>query len=499
MQYLAPVTIPFLMKPDILATIDNLELEKKLQQIRHKHNLGKASNNHYKEKARKYPLRPFQKDLIKKLTKERLELERRSAEGLKSDNFIDMKSLTHSVIMSALEGNSPSGLQHVKPHEQIVDIYSNALNHSALLSALNMKPMLSPHLAGMENPATSHPNIVVPAYSPAKSLSSSSTSSSLSKSHPGSTGSLQKQEASSSPSTSTKDEQKSSPSQVHFKYENTRIGDTLKDIIVKTISEKVKCKLESTDFSGFVGGSSAVGSQRAKETILSAFSIPETSSPPVKKIKREPVDPAMLLKNGSTGSNSSNNSGTPMKKTRPKRGQYRKYNSQLLTEAVKAVQRGEMSVHRAGSYYGVPHSTLEYKVKERHLLRQKKIKEQQEKKLKEAEEAKKNEDKLALSPKALKSDKAKTDASKLAAEILNMSPPKSFPGPSWLPPFTGPSPFESAAALGLFGSGFALSTPASELLRKLQHKVQSKSESDDSSLDSPSFPPSSSEGYIYIS
>ncbi len=31
-----------------------------------------------------------------------------------------------------------------------------------------------------------------------------------------------------------------------------------------------------------------------------------------------------------------------------------------------------MSVHRAGSYYGVPHSTLEYKVKERNLLRQKK-------------------------------------------------------------------------------------------------------------------------------
>jgi hypothetical protein len=51
---------------------------------------------------------------------------------------------------------------------------------------------------------------------------------------------------------------------------------------------------------------------------------------------------------------------------------------QLLMEAVKAVQRGEMSVHRAGSYYGVPHSTLEYKVKERHLLRQKKIKEQKE-------------------------------------------------------------------------------------------------------------------------
>lgn len=27
--------------------------------------------------------------------------------------------------------------------------------------------------------------------------------------------------------------------------------------------------------------------------------------------------------------------------------------------AVKAVQKGEMSVHRAGTLYGVPHSTLE--------------------------------------------------------------------------------------------------------------------------------------------
>lgn len=61
-----------------------------------------------------------------------------------------------------------------------------------------------------------------------------------------------------------------------------------------------------------------------------------------------------------------------MKKCRPKRGQYRRYNRALLLEAVKAVQQGDMSVHRAGSYYGVPHSTLEYKVKERHLLRQRK-------------------------------------------------------------------------------------------------------------------------------
>lgn len=59
------------------------------------------------------------------------------------------------------------------------------------------------------------------------------------------------------------------------------------------------------------------------------------------------------------------------KRSRPKRGQYRKYDKDALDEAVKSVRRGEMSVHRAGSFYGVPHSTLEYKVKERNLLRTK--------------------------------------------------------------------------------------------------------------------------------
>ncbi|XP_003745378.1 uncharacterized protein LOC100900315 [Galendromus occidentalis] len=60
------------------------------------------------------------------------------------------------------------------------------------------------------------------------------------------------------------------------------------------------------------------------------------------------------------------------KVVRPKRGRYRNYNRDNLLQAVHAVQRGEMSVHRAGTFYGVPHSTLEYKVKERHLLRPKK-------------------------------------------------------------------------------------------------------------------------------
>ncbi|KRY36633.1 Mushroom body large-type Kenyon cell-specific protein 1 [Trichinella spiralis] len=60
------------------------------------------------------------------------------------------------------------------------------------------------------------------------------------------------------------------------------------------------------------------------------------------------------------------------KKLRRKRGQYRKYDKNALALAVQSVRRGEMSVHKAGSFYGVPHSTLEYKVKERNLLRAKK-------------------------------------------------------------------------------------------------------------------------------
>ncbi|CAF1300391.1 unnamed protein product [Adineta steineri] len=46
------------------------------------------------------------------------------------------------------------------------------------------------------------------------------------------------------------------------------------------------------------------------------------------------------------------------KPIRPKRGQYRRYESEQLTKAVTAVLSNEMSVHRAGSYFGVPHSTV---------------------------------------------------------------------------------------------------------------------------------------------
>ncbi|XP_067858123.1 ligand-dependent corepressor-like [Heptranchias perlo] len=53
------------------------------------------------------------------------------------------------------------------------------------------------------------------------------------------------------------------------------------------------------------------------------------------------------------------------KQPRKKRGRYRQYNNEILEEAITVVMSGKMSVSKAQSTYGIPHSTLEYKVKER--------------------------------------------------------------------------------------------------------------------------------------
>lgn len=53
------------------------------------------------------------------------------------------------------------------------------------------------------------------------------------------------------------------------------------------------------------------------------------------------------------------------KQPRKKRGRYRQYDHELLEEAIVMVMAGRMSVSKAQGVYGVPHSTLEYKVKER--------------------------------------------------------------------------------------------------------------------------------------
>lgn len=52
--------------------------------------------------------------------------------------------------------------------------------------------------------------------------------------------------------------------------------------------------------------------------------------------------------------------GNDGKQIRPKRGQYRRYESEQLAKAVSAVLSNEMSVHKAGSYFGVPHSTVNF-------------------------------------------------------------------------------------------------------------------------------------------
>ncbi|XP_012990695.3 ligand-dependent corepressor isoform X2 [Esox lucius] len=63
---------------------------------------------------------------------------------------------------------------------------------------------------------------------------------------------------------------------------------------------------------------------------------------------------------------SSDTEGDPgSKQPRKKRGRYRQYNSEILEEAIAVVMNGKMSVSKAQNIYGIPHSTLEYKVKER--------------------------------------------------------------------------------------------------------------------------------------
>lgn len=256
------------------------------------------------------------------------------------------------------------------------------------------------------------------------------------------------------------------------KYENTRLGDTLKDIIVKTISEKVRVKSQAlADFC-------SASLKAESDVIIKA----EPQSPsPYKKVRREDYDKKKEHVEHIT---------KPLKKTRPKRGQYRKYNSQLLMEAVKAVQRGEMSVHRAGSYYGVPHSTLEYKVKERHLLRQKKIKEQKEAAARAAGASTSVTNHSSNSNSSTGTD---SETVTIKKEPDEESAIKTSISTSWMPSyFSTATSLAGATDLSLFGTaGYALSTPASELLRKLQHKVQTKADESDSCSNS-------GEGYVYI-
>ncbi|MBN3317749.1 LCORL protein, partial [Atractosteus spatula] len=70
------------------------------------------------------------------------------------------------------------------------------------------------------------------------------------------------------------------------------------------------------------------------------------------------------LKNGSVEENADDLDRRD-KQPRKKRGRYRQYDHEILEEAITMVMSGKMSVSKAQGIYGVPHSTLEYKVKER--------------------------------------------------------------------------------------------------------------------------------------
>lgn len=160
-------------------------------------------------------------------------------------------------------------------------------------------------------------------------------------------------------------------------------------------------------------------------------------------------------------------------KKRPKRGQYRKYDSELLAQAVRAVQRGEMSVHRAGTFYGVPHSTLEYKVKERHLLRKKKIAENSENKNKSSTATV-----SSYSSDSSQSEKYSNSCNNDSSIREDMAGVGTSPvlAKSTTSTLTNNANTNNTSSLFDFSNNHfpELTTPASELLKKLHERAQKK-------------------------
>lgn len=171
----------------------------------------------------------------------------------------------------------------------------------------------------------------------------------------------EKSVTSSPPLVSTTRSESSSPLPINHKSLN------LRDVIVKAIGPKYQPSLEGP-IQNIPGNSSIEGLQRVSFPPLAINSVIKSHSG-VQTDERKLCNQSKVPLPSSTANAGCSSGG---KGTRPKRGKYRNYDRDSLVEAVRAVQRGEMSVHRAGSFYGVPHSTLEYKVKERHLMRQRK-------------------------------------------------------------------------------------------------------------------------------
>ncbi|XP_050962693.1 ligand-dependent nuclear receptor corepressor-like protein isoform X5 [Labeo rohita] len=108
------------------------------------------------------------------------------------------------------------------------------------------------------------------------------------------------------------------------------------------------------------------------KTILPKQGLMESHSGLESRLLQGDLPPLCLnMKNGSVGGSVTGSvvdcgdDDRRDKQPRKKRGRYRQYDHDILEEAIAMVISGKMSVSKAQSVYGVPHSTLEYKVKER--------------------------------------------------------------------------------------------------------------------------------------
>nr|WOA06339.1 E93 [Thermobia domestica] len=216
-------------------------------------------------------------------------------------------------------------------------------------------------------------------------------------------------------------------------------AETVSDVL-ESSQTMISAGANSGSCSPDLVASKAIGATSVKEVIAKSITqrvqnseneskVPQTNddstAPPLKKPKLG-GPPATVASPNSQNNNTAEDKNAQKSKsgkgTRPKRGKYRNYDRDSLVEAVKAVQRGEMSVHRAGSYYGVPHSTLEYKVKERHLMRPRKREAKQQQRLEEKkDDADKKANKLKYPLSATPTVKAKPSV---------LSPPNNIVSPS---------------------------------------------------------------------
>ncbi|XP_066513792.1 ligand-dependent nuclear receptor corepressor-like protein isoform X3 [Hoplias malabaricus] len=101
-----------------------------------------------------------------------------------------------------------------------------------------------------------------------------------------------------------------------------------------------------------------------QRAILPKNGVPERLAAPESRLLQADLPP-LCVKNGAVGSSVTASAESCEKQPRKKRGRYRQYDHDILEEAIAMVMGGKMSVSKAQGVYGVPHSTLEYKVKER--------------------------------------------------------------------------------------------------------------------------------------